>query len=477
VLISTYELGHQPFGVASPAAWLRADGMTVSCLDLAVDRLDEDVVRSADLVAFYLPMHTATRLAVQVIPTVRRLNPAAVVCAYGLYAPVNGDFLRSVGAAEIIGGEFEEPLAELARRVAAGDRPATADAGAEPAPATVSLARQRFLVPDRVGLPLLSRYAALAMPDGRQRITGYTEATRGCKHLCRHCPVVPVYGGKFRVVQDDVVLADVAQQVAAGAEHITFGDPDFFNGPAHAVTVVRALHEQFPGLSYDVTIKIEHLVKHANLIPVLAETGCLLVTTAAEAFDERILEIFDKQHTRADFRTAVDTLSAHGIALNPTFVAFTPWTSAEIYVDFLATLHELRLVENVSPVQYGIRLLIPQGSRLLELPETHEYLRGFDPDALCYRWTHPDPRMDALQQELFRVTADSAGQKDSAGRSKPRAETFAAVCRVTAEHVDEPLRQRLRALGPVPAQDPVPGLTEPWYCCAEPVELDLTSPV
>ena len=29
LLISTYELGHQPFGLASPAAWLRRDDVEV----------------------------------------------------------------------------------------------------------------------------------------------------------------------------------------------------------------------------------------------------------------------------------------------------------------------------------------------------------------------------------------------------------------------------------------------------------------
>ena len=108
---------------------------------------------------------------------------------------------------------------------------------------------------------------------------GYTEATRGCKHLCRHCPVVPVYRGAFRIVQQDVVLEDIRQQVAAGAEHITFGDPDFFNGPGHAIPIVEALHREWPALTYDVTIKMEHLLKHRELLPVLKATGCLFVTS------------------------------------------------------------------------------------------------------------------------------------------------------------------------------------------------------
>jgi len=110
VLVSTYELGHQPFGMASPTAWLRAAGASVVGIDLAVAQWDDDAVRTADMVAFYLPMHTATRIAAQWIPRARELNPDAYVCAYGLYAPMNADLLRELGVRLVIGGAFEEAL-------------------------------------------------------------------------------------------------------------------------------------------------------------------------------------------------------------------------------------------------------------------------------------------------------------------------------------------------------------------------------
>ena len=87
---------------------------------------------------------------------------------------------------------------------------------------------------------------------------------------------MPIYGGRLRVIQRDVVLEDVRRQVAAGAQHITFGDPDFFNGPGHSIPLVRALHAEFPDLSYDVTIKVEHLLKLSELLPVLRDTGSSL---------------------------------------------------------------------------------------------------------------------------------------------------------------------------------------------------------
>ena len=323
VLISTYELGHQPFGLASPAAWLREAGARVTCLDLAVERLDEPAIAAADLVAFYVPMHTATRLAASFVERVKRINPNAHLCFYGLYAPVNEEYLRGLGAGTILGGEFEEGLVALVERLSADEsEPSRPPAQPEP---TISLNRQQFLVPDRSRLPGLERYAHVKLPGGGSRVAGYTEASRGCKHLCRHCPIVPVYGGRFFVVQPDVVLEDIARQVAAGAEHITFGDPDFFNGPTHAMRIVQELHRRFPRLTYDVIIKVEHLLKHAGHLPTLRDTGCLFVTSAVEAVDDRILEIFDKRHTREDFVRAVLLCREVGLNLNPTFVTFNPW--------------------------------------------------------------------------------------------------------------------------------------------------------
>ncbi len=236
VLISTYELGHQPFGLASPAAWLRRAGAEVVCLDLSRQSFHEEAVRAADVVAFYIPMHTATRLAIPLIEPVRRLNPRAHLCFYGLYAPVNEAYLRDLGVDAIFGGEFEGALAELVTQLADGEvgagkpqnganknasKPGTANA-ASGSRGAISLERLNFIPPDRSGLPALRQYAHLLMPEGGFKVAGYTEASRGCKHLCRHCPVVPVYNGVFRIVQRDVVVEDIRRQVDAGAEHVTF---------------------------------------------------------------------------------------------------------------------------------------------------------------------------------------------------------------------------------------------------------------
>jgi radical SAM superfamily enzyme YgiQ (UPF0313 family) len=457
LLISTYELGRQPFGLASPAAWLRDAGAIVNCLDLSRESFNEDFVGTADIVAFYVPMHTATRLAVQLIEPVRKLNPRAHICFYGLYAPMNETYLRKLGAQTILGGEFEEGLVHLVERLAGVAQASSLCSQSEP---TVSLSRQNFRVPDRKSLPPLEHYAHLVVPGGAHRIVGYTEASRGCKHLCRHCPIVPVYNGAFRIVQRDIVLQDIRWQVSSGAQHITFGDPDFFNGPAHALAIVEAIHREFPQLTYDVTIKIEHLLHHGEHLRTLRDTGCLFVTSAVESVDDAVLAKLDKGHTRADFLAVVEFCREAGLALQPTFVPFTPWTTLESYAELLRVLAENDLVESVAPIQLAIRLLIPAGSRLLELEEVRSLVAPFDEAALVYPWRHAEPRVDALCEEVGQIVR--SGEKLNVSRGKIFAHIWDAVS-AAADAAGTPARWQ-RPEPVLVARAAIPYLNEPWYC-------------
>jgi hypothetical protein len=258
-------------------------------------------------------------------------------------------------------------------------------------------------------------------------------------------------------VSPEVVAADVAALVAAGAEHITFGDPDFFNGPTHAMRIVAALHAAHPSVSYDVTIKIEHLLRHRDLLPRLVETGCAFVTSAVESLDDRVLAILDKGHTRADFVEAVALCREAGVALVPTFVAFHPWLTLDDYCDLVDTLAAMDLVEHVAPIQLAIRLLVPEGSRLLELEDFRQRIGPFDPVTLTYRWSHADPRVEDLHRDVTALV----GARPTAARGA----VFDEISTLAHARAGTPRLPRARAGS---TGNPVPYLSEPWYCCAEP---------
>ena len=479
VLISTYELGHQPFGLTSAAAWLKREGAEVVLQDAAVQHLDKEALAASDLIGYYVPMHTATRIAAQFIPTVKAHNPRAHVVCFGLYAPMNEVYLRKLGVDTILGGEFEEGLVACYRRLSAvashpernlaesKDREATslmqeeiassqttllAMTGGQPEP-IVSLARQEFILPDRRGLPHLSKYAYLIRTDGQcPRVGGYTEASRGCKHLCRHCPIVPVYGGQFRIVPSEIVIEDIEQQVNSGAGHITLGDPDFFNGPGHVIPIVEKMHQLWPHLTYDVTIKIEHLLKYQRWLPLLRETGCAFVTSAVESLDDAVLDILAKGHTRADFVKAVELFKAQGLVLQPTFVAFHPWMTLTGYADLLETIAQLDLVENVASIQLAVRLLIPAGSKLLDRADVRSSVDEFDEAALVYPWKHSDPRVDQLCEQVLAIVKD--GQEKEQSRSEIFDRVWQAAYGIVGEQRELPTYSR----------QPVPHLSENWYC-------------
>jgi radical SAM superfamily enzyme YgiQ (UPF0313 family) len=455
LLVACYELGHQPLAVAWPAAFLEAHGYAPAVLDVAVEPFDVERAARARLVAISVPMHTALRLGVSVAAQVRAVNPGCHVVFYGLYASLNADWLLAHGADSVIGGEAEPLLAELCRVLESGLDPTVSGVSRAGAPAPPHLARLAFPVPSRTVLPPLEKYAHLER-DGRLELAGYVEASRGCKHRCRHCPIPPVYDGRFFVVPRDVVLADVRQLVAAGAAHVTFGDPDFLNGPGHALGLARALHVEFPSVTFDFTAKVEHLLRERRHLAELAELGCLFVVSAVESLSDTVLAHLDKGHTQADVVEALDAVRAAGIALRPTWVAFTPWTTLADYREMLAFVEREGLVDHVDPVQYSIRLLVPPGSLLVESAAMRPHLGELVEADFYYRWTHPDARMDALQDAV------ASAVRDAAARGEDSLVTFRAIRRLADE-----------AAGLAPAAAPAlsradhpraPRLTEPWFC-------------
>ena len=452
LLISCYELGHQPFGLALPLGFLEQAGFEPDALDIAVESFDPEQAARARFVGISVPMHTALRLGVRLIEHIRGVNPTCHICCYGLYASLNSDYLLEHGADSCIGGEYEAPLMELVESLEAGSDSEIGGLIRRGRPSQPHLKRLSYAVPSRRVLPALDNYAQLEH-QGDRRTAGYVEASRGCLHLCTHCPIPPVYGGRFFALPKEVILEDIRRQVNAGATHITFGDPDFLNGPTHSRRVVRAMHEEFPSLTFDFTAKIEHLLDRGQHLGEFAEAGCLFIISAVESLSERVLEILDKQHTREDVTRALNAVSAVGIALRPTWVAFTPWTTIEDYREVLDFVEENGLIGHVDPVQYTIRLLIPPGSWLADHPETLPHRGPLDEAALTYRWTHPDPRMDELHREVSQLVENDA---------KEGVDPWATFYRLMAlAHGRAPVGA---FCFPPPDRQLVPRLTESWFC-------------
>ena len=450
ILVSCYELGHEPLGLVVPVAILARKGIRARLVDLAVEPFDDAVFKNARLIAISAPMHTALRLGLRVAARARSLAPDAHICFYGLYAGLNRVHLVPRVADSCLGAEFEQPLAELARRIASEPHtPARAIMPSEEARAAHrSPGRSMSLVPARDAIAHRDHYARLAVGESRYEV-GYTQTTRGCKHTCRHCPLPPAYQGRFYALALDDVLSDIATLVARGARHITFADPDFLNGPGHALRVARAMWDRFPGITFDYTAKIEHLKKHERAVDELQTLGCLFVVSALESLNDVVLAHLHKGHSRSDALAVIRRFRARGLTLRPTLVPFTPWETRATLADLLDVVDAEGAVGNIDPVQYSIRLLLPEGSLLLADRSLAEWVDGFDPALLGYRWHHPDPGMDALQAEIARL-ADDASRA-----SAPIEESFRRI------------RERVtpgRGSVVTHTAGAAPRLTEDWFC-------------
>jgi hypothetical protein len=409
LLVATYELGQQPGAVGAAVAHLRAHGHEVRAVDVSVEPWNPALVDWADQVGFSVPMHTATRLARDLAGGLDK--PAK---AFGLYANQCRDFAEPV--------DWDAAL------------------------------------PARDLLPPLDRYARLQI-NGREQLAGAVLASHGCAHRCRHCPVPVVFDGRVRRVDEDAVLADIEQLVAAGAQHVTFGDPDFLNAPPHSRRIVAALHERFPDVTFDCTVKVEHVIRHDDVWSEFAAAGCVFVVSAFESVDDVVLERLDKGHTAADAARAVSILRDAGIEVRPSWLPFTPWTSRADVVALLDFVYAHDLVGSVDPVQYSVRLLLPEGSLLLDHPDLLPHLGPWDAERSTYTWSSPDPAVDALQRDIAAIVASFTEAGD-----------------------DDPvvLYARVREVAGAPPVDLSrvttgrPRLTESWFCCAEPTELQFT---
>jgi hypothetical protein len=427
-LVSCYELGRQPLAVAAAMAALERAGFSPAAQDVSVEKLSSDALSRARLVLISVPMHTALQIGVRVAAKARRAN--ARVAFFGLYATLNAKHLRERHG-DFVAGESADELVELARAL---------EQGRSPRPVT---ARKRDVaLPSRSALPQLDRYAKLSW-NGEERLVASVEASQGCKHLCRHCPIVPVYRGRFLAVPRETVLLDIEQQVERGARHVSFGDPDFLNGPTHALRLARELHARWPEVSFDATIKIEHLLQHRGLLPELVRCGLIFVTSAVETLSDRVLGELHKGHTAADVPVALRAVREAGAELRPTLLPYTPWTALLDIPALFDFAVEHDLLDAIDPVQYTLRLLLPPGSLLLE--DAGTWLRDFDAEAFSWRWVHEDPRVDALWRESAAAVQAGAGfdaLRELADRAAPRP-TAARTIR---------------------SRRSVPRLTEPWFC-------------
>ena len=436
-LISCYELGHRPIGLTRPLRALEAAGFAPDVTDIAVEPLDPEKVARARFIGISVPMHTALRLGVHLLHRIRQINPEVSISMYGLYATLNADYLLSHGVDFCISGEDSTQLVALVQSVVKKEEVAVQSASSH--------------IAELLPLEVYARFE----DKGEVQTVGYTETTHGCKHLCTHCPIPPIYDGKFFAVQRDTVLAEIKEQVVEDATHITFGDPDFLNGPMHGLRILRAMHDTFPNLTFDFTTKIEHILKHRKYFREFAQLGCKFIVSAVESLSETVLTILEKHHTRANIETAIDIVHGAGIALRPTWVPFTPWTSLDDYLEILEFVDTHRLVYHVDPVQYAVRLLIPPGSYLLNCPETQKLSLTLDETAFSYIWEHPDARMDELHKTVNTLVENDARKGvDTLG-------TFYRICELAADMHGSRHTPLCRSKEGHP---PSPRITEAWFC-------------
>ena len=471
LLISTYELGHQPFGLASATAWLRRAGFQVACVDASLDPVEDRALASAAVVGVSLSMHTATRLAMPLIRRIRRVNPGCRLCCFGLYAPLNEALLRAEG---VDVGPWARVRSGLGRSgaVAAGQGLRACQGrrarDSHPSPR---------LHPPR---PVPAATARPLCPPSYRRRVPRRRLHRGVARLQAPLPSLSrssrCTSGDFRLVPRTSCWRTCAQQVDAGAQHLTFGDPDFFNGRTHATSVIASSPRRSLASP---TTSPSRWSTWCGTSPAPAELRGPAACSSRAPSRRSTIECSaatGKGHTRADFEAGGRRLPGRpALSLSPTFVAFTPWTSFPWRISSSRSHRSPRARASMSrPSNWRSGSSSPTGRFCSAWTTLRRAPGAVRPRALVYPWTSQKPDVDVLQDEVRRWLARGrarrarkcstrsavAARHAGVGRSSSFAPSANLEVCATPGHT-APARENT---APTRASATVPYLEEPWYC-------------
>ena len=462
LLVSTYELGHQPLHLASPAAALRRAGHEV---------------------------RTPRPRRRAVGPGRRSSGPrpwllGADAHRHAAGAPGRRRVRREPGRAADL------PLRALRhrqprpdpragtrrprhrRRVRAGARGLGRQPGGwgpPPAPRPRRSSRSstcgaRSLGPPARGLCRRSSATPTWRSGGEERLVGYVEASHGCLHRCRHCPVPVVYDGRIRIVPDDVVLADVERLVERRRPPHHLRRPRLPQRPA-ALPAGRAPRCTSAARA-DLRLHGQGRAHPAPRRPV-AGAGRGRAACSWSAPSRRVNDDILAGSTRATRPPRPPPrwrcCARHGIEIRPSFLPFTPWTTLDDVADIVDFVAAHDLVANVDPVQYTIRLLVPEGSLLWSRSLRRSRLGPYDAERLSWTWSaRPTPPSTELQTRLAR---HRRGRPDRRRADRPDLRTGPGR---RARRRRAPPGRRARPAPPERLQhcrgEGRPRLTEPWFC-------------
>ena len=434
LLTSFYDLGKQPKIIAEIVDRYNSSEIEFDFVDFSVENQNIDL-ENYDVLGIYAPMHTATILSIEYIKD--KILPNKMF-TFGLYGSVLEDFNSSIRYIKDIESD------ELALFLEINDDH------------QFSLKNN---IPNRQIFPDISNYAHLV--DGSNNIiAGSVETTYGCKHSCTHCPVPISFNGTFKTYSLEKIISDVENQVNQGAKHISFNDPDFFNGPIHALKILESLNKKFPTITYDSTIKVEHIIKYKKYFKELSSLNMVFVISAFETTNDLVLSILEKNHTSNDLNTSIEISQDFGIDVRPTWMPFSPWTELNDLSNIVNLIEKYKLRETVDPIQLTIKLLIPKHSLIIKKPEINKYLGNYEKNSLSFKWDYENNDVEKLQSSLFDFILHNSELDEH--------KQYLGMVNIIEKFTDTELLKNSTY-----DFKNVPKLSETWFCCAEPSKIQL----
>ena len=220
---------------------------------------------------------------------------------------------------------------------------------------------------------------------------GLAEFNRGCRFNCDFCSIRALYQGKMRQKSMENVLRDLD---ACDRKHLFFADDNFYADTVSLKDMLLALKRRRQPRRWSCQISSD-IVKHPELVSLMAEAGCISVTVGFESLERKNREMMHKSWMEDDDRRSIRAFQEQGIMVYGTFIIGYDHDTPDVFERLLSFALDTRLfLANFNP--------------LIPTPGTPLYARLQSEGRLLYDrwWLHKDYRWGDCVFRPLRMTPE-----------------------------------------------------------------------
>jgi len=147
------------------------------------------------------------------------------------------------------------------------------------------------------------------------------QAGRGCTYRCSFCSIACLYAGKYIFRPVDEVIRDIKEVKRLGFKRFYLIDDNIVSNPKY----LKDLCEKIKPLHMNWASQCAlHLAKNKNLLKIVSDSGCDLMSFGVESISQEAIDMLDKPWLKAsEHESNFKTLSKSGITVSTEMIVGT----------------------------------------------------------------------------------------------------------------------------------------------------------